>query len=172
MFWWHRMPVSQPGMTCTVRLQSCMRTEPFMRAIPRPKRRPAPPPETQIVVRGDHITLGQLLKAADIIGTGGEAKFYLAETVVSVNGEPEQRRGRKLRPGDLIVFPDAPPVLLVAPPEDTDVRLPDPIETEATASRPKNKPSGDIRTVSPTTHETHLEHRQKHPQDELQENPR
>ena len=44
------------------------------------------------MVHGDHITLGQLLKVAGIIGTGGEAKFYLSETVVIVNGEPEQRR--------------------------------------------------------------------------------
>jgi ribosome-associated protein len=74
-------------------------------------------PDQIVVVQGDHITLGQLLKIAGIIGTGGEAKLYLAETVVSVNGEPEQRRGRKLRPGDRIHAPGAVPVRLIAPQE-------------------------------------------------------
>lgn len=78
---------------------------------------PAIPPDQTVVVHGDHITLGQLLKIAGIIGTGGEAKFYLAETAVLVNGEPEQRRGRKLRPGDRIQAPDAVPVRLIAEPE-------------------------------------------------------
>ncbi len=70
--------------------------------------------EQHVAVKGDHITLGQLLKMAGIIGTGGEAKYYLSETVVQVNGEPEQRRGRKLRPGDLVIAPDSPPVRLTS----------------------------------------------------------
>ncbi len=53
-------------------------------------------------LRSDYITLGQLLKMTGTISTGGEAKFYLAETPVIVNGDPEQRRGRKLRPGDCV----------------------------------------------------------------------
>jgi ribosome-associated protein len=65
-----------------------------------------------IAVRDEYITLGQLLKVAGIIGSGGEAKVYLADTVVQVNGEPEQRRGRKLRPGDLIAAPGERPILL------------------------------------------------------------
>ena len=48
------------------------------------------------------ITLGILLKIADIIDTGGQAKFFLAENTVLVNGEEENRRGRKLYHGDLI----------------------------------------------------------------------
>ncbi|MCW3053755.1 MAG: yaaA [Chthonomonadales bacterium] len=75
---------------------------------------PAIEPDQLVVVNGDHITLGQLLKVAGIIGTGGEAKFYLSETVVIVNGEPEQRRGRKLRPGDRIQAPGSVPVRLIA----------------------------------------------------------
>ena len=78
---------------------------------------PAIEPDQIVVVNGDHITLGQLLKVAGIIGTGGEAKLYLAETAVIVNGEPEQKRGRKLRPGDRIQAPDAVPIRLVAPQE-------------------------------------------------------
>jgi len=72
------------------------------------------PDEQHVAVKGDHITLGQLLKMAGIIGTGGEAKYYLSETIVQVNGEPEQRRGRKLRPGDLVIAPNAPPVRLTS----------------------------------------------------------
>jgi ribosome-associated protein len=40
-------------------------------------------------------------------------RFYLAENVVLVNGEPEQRRGRKLRAGDVVVAPGAEPIRLV-----------------------------------------------------------
>ena len=79
---------------------------------------PAVEPDQIVVVQGDHITLGQLLKVAGIIGTGGEAKYYLSETVVIVNGEPEQRRGRKLRPGDRIQAPGAVAVRLIAPQEN------------------------------------------------------
>ncbi|WP_124726255.1 S4 domain-containing protein YaaA [Staphylospora marina] len=48
------------------------------------------------------ITLGQLLKKTGIIDTGGQAKHFLAETEVRVNGVPESRRGRKLVPGDVV----------------------------------------------------------------------
>ena len=71
-----------------------------------------PTEEQEIAVIGEYVTLGQLLKIANVIGSGGEAKLYLTETVVMVNGEPEPRRGRKLRPGDLVVAPDAPPIRL------------------------------------------------------------
>ncbi len=77
-----------------------------------PPQQPKPP--RTIVLREEFITLGQLLKVAGVIGSGGEAKAYLADTVVRVNGEPEQRRGRKLRPGDLIVPPGEGPILLEA----------------------------------------------------------
>ncbi|MBO5542400.1 MAG: S4 domain-containing protein YaaA [Acholeplasmatales bacterium] len=49
-----------------------------------------------------YITLQQLLKIENIISSGGEAKFYLAENPVLVNGELENRRGRKLYPKDVI----------------------------------------------------------------------
>ena len=48
------------------------------------------------------ITLGILLKIAGIIDTGGQAKYFLAENKVLVNGEEENRRGRKLYHGDVI----------------------------------------------------------------------
>ena len=48
------------------------------------------------------ITLGVLLKITGIIDTGGQAKFFLAENTVLVNGEEENRRGRKLYHGDVV----------------------------------------------------------------------
>mgnify|MGYP001295780699 FL=1 len=50
----------------------------------------------RITFTGDYITLGPFLKLADVVSTGGQAKFFLREHVVTVNGEPENRRGRKL----------------------------------------------------------------------------
>jgi ribosome-associated protein len=46
------------------------------------------------------IRLGQLLKLAGVIDSSGEAKAFLAAVPVTVNGEPEDRRGRQLFPGD------------------------------------------------------------------------
>ncbi len=51
----------------------------------------------------DFITLGVLLKLAGIIDTGGQAKWFLNENAVLVNGEKENRRGRKLYHGDEIL---------------------------------------------------------------------
>ena len=58
----------------------------------------------EIKIREDeeYITLNVLLKLADIIPTGGMAKIYLQENVVLVNGEEENRRGRKLYRGDVV----------------------------------------------------------------------
>ena len=53
------------------------------------------------------IRLGQLLKAAGLVDTGGEAKALLADGAVTVNGEVETRRGRQLRAGDEVVVDDA-----------------------------------------------------------------
>jgi ribosome-associated protein len=53
-----------------------------------------------VAIRGDMIRLGQLLKLAGIVDTGGELKALLAETDVLVNGELEDRRGRQLHDGD------------------------------------------------------------------------
>jgi ribosome-associated protein len=46
--------------------------------------------------------LGQFLKLADAVGTGGEAKLRITDGDVSVNGEVEFRRGRQLHPGDIV----------------------------------------------------------------------
>lgn len=58
----------------------------------------------EIEVRGPFITLGQLLKLRDVVGSGGEARSYLEAAGVLVNGETETRRGRKLYPGDTVVI--------------------------------------------------------------------
>ncbi|NRD77424.1 S4 domain-containing protein YaaA [Bacillus sp. BRMEA1] len=50
----------------------------------------------------EFITLGQFLKLADVIPSGGMAKWFLSEHEVVINGEQDQRRGRKLRAGDKI----------------------------------------------------------------------
>ena len=55
-----------------------------------------------IAIRGDMIRLGQLLKLAGLAGGGGDVKALLADGV-KVNGEAEDRRGRQLRQGDVIV---------------------------------------------------------------------
>ena len=65
-------------------------------------------------MRGDYITLGQLLKVAGVIGSGGEAKTFLLETSIRVNGEHDNRRGRKLRVGDTVQVEKEEPLLLVA----------------------------------------------------------
>ncbi len=58
----------------------------------------------EVKIRNDEefITLNVLLKITDVIPTGGMAKIFLAENDVYVNGELENRRGRKLYRGDII----------------------------------------------------------------------
>jgi len=56
-----------------------------------------------VQIRGEMIRLGQLLQHAGIADSGGEAKRLLAGDEVTVNGEPEARRGRQLHPGDVVV---------------------------------------------------------------------
>lgn len=48
------------------------------------------------------MTLGQLLKTQSYVSSGGEAKHRIHEFDIKVNGEPENRRGRKLFIGDVI----------------------------------------------------------------------
>jgi len=55
-----------------------------------------------IGITTEYITLGQFLKLADCISTGGQAKPFLQETEVIINGEPDNRRGRKLYAGDRV----------------------------------------------------------------------
>lgn len=57
-----------------------------------------------IKLREDYIKLGQALKAAGLVESGVEAKEVITEGQVSVNGEVDTRRGRKLYAGDIVAF--------------------------------------------------------------------
>lgn len=50
------------------------------------------------------IKLDQFMKLANLASTGGEAKHLIRDGKVSVNGEREIRRGRKLRSGDIVTY--------------------------------------------------------------------
>ncbi|MGY1592032.1 RNA-binding S4 domain-containing protein [Geodermatophilus sp. SYSU D00708] len=52
----------------------------------------------------DSIRLGQLLKLVDAVPTGAQVKDVLLTGTVRVNGEPEERRGRQLRTGDVVAI--------------------------------------------------------------------
>ena len=58
----------------------------------------------KITIYTDYITLGQLLKIADFISSGGEAKIFLSENYAIINGEKDNRRGRKLYKGYHVVI--------------------------------------------------------------------
>lgn len=64
----------------------------------------------EITIRGDMIRLGQLLKLAGFADSGGEARMFLDEGLVTVNGEPEARRGRQLHGGDVVTLEGEDPV--------------------------------------------------------------
>ena len=55
-------------------------------------------------LRGDYITLGQLLKAENLVEDGAMAKEVIKEGLAKVNGEVDTRRGKKLYPGDVVEF--------------------------------------------------------------------
>lgn len=60
--------------------------------------------EIGFVLRGEHITLDALLKATGLAPSGGTAKQWIADGEVTVDGEVERRRGRKLRAGMCVVL--------------------------------------------------------------------
>jgi ribosome-associated protein len=60
----------------------------------------------EVEIRGDTIRLGQLLKLSGLAESGADAKALLLEDGVTVNGEPETRRGRQLHPGDTVAVGD------------------------------------------------------------------
>ena len=57
-----------------------------------------------ISIDTDYIKLDSFLKLANLVMSGGEAKMVIQEGQVKVNGEIENRRGRKLYPGDTIAL--------------------------------------------------------------------
>ena len=51
-----------------------------------------------------YITLSQFLKKTGIAATGGQAKYLVKELDIIVNGEKEDRRGKKLYSGDEVII--------------------------------------------------------------------
>ena len=58
----------------------------------------------EITIKDDFIKLGQALKAANLVGSGVEAKMVIQDGLVKVNGEVETQRGKKLYDGDIVEF--------------------------------------------------------------------
>ena len=58
----------------------------------------------EIKIRDEFIKLGQALKLAGVVEDGVEAKFVIQDGLVKVNGEVDERRGRKVYEGDVISF--------------------------------------------------------------------
>ncbi|MCI8485377.1 MAG: RNA-binding S4 domain-containing protein [Lachnospiraceae bacterium] len=58
----------------------------------------------EIKLRSDYIKLGQALKAANLVDSGVTAKLVIQDGLVSVNGEIEYQRGKKLVDGDIVSF--------------------------------------------------------------------
>ena len=58
----------------------------------------------EMTITTEFIKLQDLLKLANLVGTGGEAKIVIQEGEVSVNGEVCTMRGKKIRPGDTVAY--------------------------------------------------------------------
>lgn len=61
-------------------------------------------PVEDISIDGDSIRLGQFLKFAGLVDTGGMVKEVIADALVTVNGQVDLRRGRQLQVGDIVGF--------------------------------------------------------------------
>ena len=59
---------------------------------------------TEFSIRGEYIELVKLLKAAGLVPTGGEGKNVVAEGRVTVDGEVETAKRKKIRPGQVVGF--------------------------------------------------------------------
>lgn len=58
----------------------------------------------EVAIKDEFIKLQQALQLCGACGSGVEAKYEILEGNVKVNGEPEIRRGKKMRPGDTFSF--------------------------------------------------------------------
>ena len=56
----------------------------------------------EIIITTEYITLGQFLKLAELIQSGGQAKHFIQSNEIFVNDEKESRRGKKLYNNDKI----------------------------------------------------------------------
>ena len=57
-----------------------------------------------VSIGGEAIRLGQFLKFAGLLDSGGDVKEAIIEGAVTVNGEVDRRRGRQLRLGDVVGY--------------------------------------------------------------------
>ena len=53
----------------------------------------------KIVISGESIKIGQLLKKLNIISSGGQAKWFLENNVIKINGEKPEGRGTQVPVG-------------------------------------------------------------------------
>ena len=60
----------------------------------------------KIVIKDEYIKLGQLLKKINVISTGGEAKHYILNNVIKINGEKPEGRGTKVKVGSTLWIND------------------------------------------------------------------
>lgn len=60
----------------------------------------------KVPISGDAIKLGQFIKLASLVATGGEAKELIAAGAVTVNGAPVDKRSAALHPGDVVCIDD------------------------------------------------------------------
>lgn len=58
----------------------------------------------EIMIKDEYIKLGQALKLAGFAGSGVDAKFMIEDGIVTVNGQTELRRGKKIYSGDVIAL--------------------------------------------------------------------
>ncbi len=63
-----------------------------------------PTPIDDVSIGGDGIRLGQFLKFAGLLDSGGNVKEAIIDGYVTVNGEVDRRRGRQLQLGDVVGF--------------------------------------------------------------------
>lgn len=61
-------------------------------------------PIDDVPIGGDSIRLGQFLKFAGVLDSGGDVKEAIIDGFVTVNGEVDRRRGRQLQIGDVVGF--------------------------------------------------------------------
>ncbi|MBT0995847.1 RNA-binding S4 domain-containing protein [Cellulomonas sp. DKR-3] len=61
-----------------------------------------PPPAPEVPIRDEVIRLGQFLKLAGLAESGADARALVEDGAVTVNDEPETRRGRQLVRGDRV----------------------------------------------------------------------
>jgi len=60
----------------------------------------------KVTIQSSYITLGQFLKLANLVQSGGQAKAFIAGNQIQVNGVPTRQQEKKLYPGDKVEIND------------------------------------------------------------------